>query len=318
MKKVLITGASGFTGGYLCEHFLLQEKYEISGTYHREESLEHSPIKDKINVKNIDLLNGERVLNLIEEIKPDYVVHLAAASSPQQSFKDPIDTFTTNVSAEINLLEAIRKANLVKTRILITSSCEVYGYVKTEDLPVSESTSLRPATPYAVSKLTQDYLALQYYIAYNLQCIRVRPFNHIGPRQSSRFVVSDFSKQIAEIEKGKREPVVHAGNLDAKRDFTDVRDIVKAYELLLQKGAAGEVYNIGSGVSYSARDILNILLELTTSNITLKIDSKKMRPGDMPDIVCSNKKLMKLTGWKPEIPLKQTLRDTLDYWRGIV
>lgn len=318
MKKVLITGASGFVGGYLCEYFLAQEKYEIFGSYNREESLEHSPIRGKINFKKIDLSDNDGVLNLFDKIKPEYVIHLAAASSPQQSFKDPIYTFSTNVNAQINLLEAIRKTNLAKTKILIISSCEVYGYVKKEDLPVGESTPLRPATPYAVSKLTQDYLALQYYIAYSLQCIRVRPFNHIGPRQSTRFVVSDFSKQIAEIEKGKREPILNVGNLEAKRDFTDVRDIVKAYYLLLQKGESGDVYNVGSGISYSAKDILDILMKLTTSKIAIKVDQQKMRPGDMPDIVCDNKKLVDLTGWKPEISLKQTLQDTLDYWRGIV
>lgn len=318
MKKILITGASGFTGGYLSEYLSGQNKFEIFGTYHSEKSFLNSPVKEKIKFKKIDLIDPQSVFDLVQEIKPDYVYHLAAASSPSESFKDPLKTFQTNVVAEINILEAMRKNNLLKSRILITSSCEVYGFVKPEDLPVNEMTQLRPASPYAVSKVTQDYLGLQYYLTYQLQCIRARPFNHIGPRQEPKFVVADFSRQIAEIEKGKKEPIMYVGNLEAKRDFTDVRDIVKAYCLLIEKGIPGEAYNIGSGISYSAKEILDILLELSLSKITIKTDPEKMRPSDMPDIICDNKKLTNLTGWEPEIPLEQTLADTLDYWRNIV
>ncbi len=318
MKKILITGASGFTGGYLSEYLHSQNKFEIIGTYRSERSLLNSPVKEKIQFKKIDLIDPQSVFNLMREIKPDYIFHLAAASSPSESFKDPLKTFQTNVNAEINILQAMQKNNLLRSKILIISSCEVYGYVKPDDLPVNEMTQLRPSTPYAVSKVTQDYLGLQYYLAYKLQCIRARPFNHIGPRQSSRFVVADFSRQIAQIEKGKKEPVIHVGNLEAKRDFTDVRDIVKAYLLLIENGIPGEVYNIGSGISHSAKEILDILLERSSCKITIKINPDKMRPSDMPDIICDNKKLIDLTGWKPEIPLKQTLADTLDYWRNII
>lgn len=318
MKKILITGASGFTGGYLCEYLFSKNKFEIFGTYHSERSFQRSPVKKKIKFKKIDLTNTKKVSALIQEIKPEHIFHLAAASSPSESFKDPINTFNTNVIAEINILEAVRRNNLPQSKILITSSCEVYGYVKQKDLPVNEATKLRPATPYAVSKVTQDYLGLQYYLAYKLHCIRIRPFNHIGPRQDIKFVVADFSRQIAEIEKGKKEPVIYVGNLEAKRDFTDVRDIVKAHSLLIEKGSPGEVYNIGSGKSYSIKEILNILLKYASCKISVQTDPKKMRPSDTPDIVCDNKKLTGLTGWKPEIPLTQTLRDTLDYWRNIV
>lgn len=318
MKKILITGASGFTGGYLSEYLNEQNKFEIFGTYHSEINFFNSPVKEKIQFKKINLMDSQSVFDLVREIKPDYIFHLAAASSPSESFKDPLKTFHTNVTAEINILQAMQRNNLLGSRILIISSCEVYGYVKSKDLPVNEKTELRPSTPYAVSKVTQDYLGLQYYLAYKLQCVRARPFNHIGPRQSSKFVVADFSKQIAEIEKGKKEPVIHVGNLEAKRDFTDVRDIVKAYLLLIGKGVSGEVYNIGSGISYSAKEILDALLERASCKITIKIDPDKMRPSDMPDIVCDNTKLINLTGWKPEITLKRTLSDTLDYWRNIV
>ncbi len=318
MKKILITGASGFTGGYLSEHLLSQNKFEIFGTYHSEESFLNSPVKEKIQFKKINLTDPQSVFDLVSDLKPDYVFHLAAASAPSESFKDPLKTFNTNVAGEINILEALQKNNLLRSKILIISSCEVYGYVRPDDLPVNETTELRPASPYAVSKVTQDYLGLQYYLAYKLQCIRARPFNHIGPRQSAKFVVSDFSRQIAQIEKGEKEPVMYVGNLEAKRDFTDVRDMVKAYAILIEKGIPGEVYNIGSGISYSAKDILDILLERSRCKISVKIDPTKMRPSDMPDIICDNKKFTKLTGWKPEIPLRQTLSDTLDYWRNIV
>lgn len=318
MKKILITGASGFAGGYLSEYLYSQNKFEIFGTYHSKESFLNSPVKEKIHFQKIDLINSENVLNIIGKIKPDYIFHLAAASAPSESFKDPVKTFQNNVIGQINILEAMKKNNLLKSKILITSSCEVYGYVGPEDLPVDEMTQLRPATPYAVSKVTQDYLALQYFLSYKLQCIRVRPFNHTGPRQEAKFVASDFSKQIAEIEKKKKEPVIHVGNLEAKRDFTDVRDIVKAYSQLLEKGVPGEVYNVGSGKSYSAKEILDILLRNTKCKISIKTDPQKIRPADSPDIVCDNQKLVDLTGWKAEIPLTKTLQDILDYWRNII
>jgi GDP-4-dehydro-6-deoxy-D-mannose reductase len=318
MKSIFITGASGFVGGHLSEHLLAEHNYQITGTYLTEESRKLSPVKDKIKFIKLNLLDSESANEVIYKSQPDYIIHLAGASSPRESFKNPVLTFTTNVTAQINLFEAVRAAKLFNSRILIISSCEIYGYVKPEELPVDENTPLRPSTPYAVSKMTQDYLALQYFLSYQMDCVRVRPFNHIGPRQSIRFVVSDFSKQIAEIEKGLRKPVIYVGNLESKRDFTDVRDIVKAYSLLLDKGISGESYNVGSGQSYSAKDILDILLQNTTFKVGIEVDPAKKRPGDMPDIICDNKKLFKTTQWKPNIPFQQTIRDTLDYWRSIV
>ncbi len=318
MKKILITGASGFAGGYLSEYLNAQNKFDIYGTYHQEKSLDQSPVKEKIQFKKIDLLDFPSVLNLINEIKPDLLFHLAGAASPAKSFTDPTGTFAANVNSQINILEAVTKNKLLKSRILIISSAEVYGQVSPTELPIDEDTPLRPSSPYAVSKLAQDFLGLQYHLSYKLQCIRVRPFNHIGPRQSTKFVVADFSKQIAEIEKGVKEPIIFVGNLEAKRDFTDVRDMVKAYCMVQELGTPGEVYNIGSGISHSANEILNILLRLTKSKISIKVDPQKLRPSDTPDIKCNNKKLTNLTGWQPIIPLEQTLQDTLDYWRNIV
>ncbi len=318
MKKILITGASGFTGSYLCEHLCSQNKFEIFGTYHREENYLSSPVKEKIKFIKIDLTDYQSVFNLISKIKPNLFFHLAGATSPAKSFNDPIRTFTDDVNSQINLLEAIRKNNLINSKILIVSSAEIYGRVNTSQLPINENTPLSPASPYAVSKIAQDYLGLQYFLSYKLHCVRVRPFNHIGPRQKPIFVASDFAKQIALIEKGKNKPVISVGNLSAKRDFTDVRDIVKAYQLALEKGLSSESYNIGSGISHSAKEILDILLSLSSSKITIKIDPQKMRPSDIANIICDCKKFTDLTGWQPKIPLKETLLNILDYWRGIV
>lgn len=316
-KRVLITGASGFAGGFLSEHLLSLKKYDIYGTYHNDESFIQSPVKKNINFRKVDLLQSQEVLQAVKSIKPDFIVHLAASTFPAGSFKKPLETFHTNVDAEIHLLESVRAENLTKTKILITASSEIYGYVKKEELPVDEETPLRPPSPYSVSKIAQDFLGFQYNLSYKLPIIRMRPFNHIGPRQNSRFIVSDFSKQIAEIEKGKKDPVMYVGNLEAKRDYTDVRDMVRAYTMLMEKGKDGEVYNIGSGSSHSAREVLDKLLSLSTKKISVTIDPAKMRPSDIPDIICDNRKIMKDTSWEPQIPFEQTLKDTLDYWRSL-
>jgi GDP-4-dehydro-6-deoxy-D-mannose reductase len=317
MKKILITGASGFVGGYLAEHLLSFPDCEIYGTYLTEESLEQSPFRDKIHFVKADLENKETVQSLLTTIKPDEIYHLAARANVGSSFQDPLGTFHANVDPEIYLFESLRQENLLHTRVLIISSGDVYGYVTPEDIPVDEKTPVKPANPYAISKLTQDFLAFQYSLSYQMPLIRVRPFNHIGPRQLQGFVVADFARQIVAIEKGKIEPVIKVGNLEAKRDFTDVRDMVKAYSLILEKGAPGEVYNIGSGVSHKIQEILDLLLSLSTIKIAVETDQTKLRPSDTPEIVCDNTKLKNITGWQPEISLQKTLKDILDYWRNI-
>ncbi len=318
-RKVLITGITGFAGSFLAEHLLAQKEYIISGTYLTSASLANVVhIKKDLNLVLINLLDKDKVLELVSKIKPDLRFHLAALSSPSDSFKSPAETITNNVAAQVNLLEAVRLKNLINSRILITSSADIYGVVSEKDLPIDESTPFMPANPYAVSKITQDFLALQYFISYKLNIIRVRPFNHIGPRQAPGFVVSDFAKRIAQIETVAEKPILHVGNLNAKRDFTDVRDMVDAYFLALEKGSVGSVYNIGSGKAYSIEEILNILLSMAKVKITVEVDSKLIRPSDTPKLICNNNKFMQTTGWKPTIPIEQTLKDTLDYWRNIV
>lgn len=319
MKKVLITGITGFVGQHLASHLIPQNNYEIVGTYRSDASLDSfGELKNHITFKKVDLGNAEAVAECILSEKPDAVIHLAAQASPAASFKTPIDTLTNNIASEYSVLEALKINNMRDTRVLIISTGEIYGLVTPTDIPVDENTPLRPASPYAVSKIAQDYLGLQYHLAYHLDIIRLRPFNHIGPGQKAGYVVADFAKQIAEIEKDVKEPILSVGNLNAKRDFTDVRDMVKAYGLVLEKGESGEVYNLGSGHSHKIADILEQLLALSEKEIEVKVDPERFRPVDVPEIVCNNRKFTSLTQWKPEIPFETTLKDILDYWRNIV
>jgi GDP-4-dehydro-6-deoxy-D-mannose reductase len=319
MKKVLITGITGFAGSYLAEYLLSTKEYEVSGTYLFEESLANiNSIRSKINPIKADLSEEKNVFDIIEKTSPSIVFHLAALTSPADSFKNPTQTLVNNISLEVNLFEAIRKYNLLDTKILITSSADIYGKVAKENLPINEQTPLLPTSPYSVSKIAQDFLGFTYFLNYQLKIIRVRPFNHIGPRQSPNFVVSSFAKQIAEIEKGKREPVLHVGNLESRRDFTDVKDMVRAYVLAIEKGEYGEAYNIGSGVSYKILDILSKLVSMSSAEIKIEKDETLLRPSDNPDLTCDTKKFTELTGWKPEISIDTTLKNTLDYWRNII
>lgn len=318
MKKILITGISGFAGSFLADLLVKEKSYEVFGTSLTDDCLNLVASKENVHLRKINLLHRDDVAELIADIRPDQIFHLAALTAPSLSFKNPAETITNNVAAEIALLEAVRKQYLINTKILIVSSADVYGRVAQSDLPTDEITEFQPTNPYAVSKIAQDYLGLQYYNSYNLHIIRVRPFNHIGPRQAANFVVPDFAKQIAEVEAGKREPRLRVGNLSTKRDFTDVRDMVRAYVAILDKGTSGDVYNIGSGVSHTIQEILDILLSISTKQITVEKDPSLMRPSDNPEMLCDATKMKKITGWNAEIPLRQTLKDTLDYWRTIV
>ncbi len=319
-RKILITGSTGFVGYHLIEYLLSKKKdCEIYGTYLDESSLNSFiGYKDKVNFLKGDLTDNNIVKDIVSRIKPDTVYHLAAFAATSKSFNLPIEVIMNNVSVQVSLLEAVRKSKLFDTKILVVSSGDIYGKVLEKDLPVNEDTKLNPANPYSVSKITQDYLGLQYFITYGLKIIRARPFNHIGPGQSPNFVVSAFSKKIAEIEKGKRDPVLPVGNLNSRRDFTNVKDIVRAYDLLIDKGQEGEVYNIGSGKSYKIGDILDMLLSFSKEKIKVEIDEKLLRPVDEHNLYCDYSKLNKLTGWEPTISIEDTLRQTLDYWRNII
>lgn len=319
MNTVLITGVSGFAGSFLTSYLLSHTDHKIVGTYHSGKGLEQlgdmSP--ERVELVQIDLNNTEEVDRLIEKTNPDAIYHLAALASPSQSFKNPALTFSTNITGQINLLESVKEHGLHDTKILIVSSAEVYGIVKDSDLPIDELTPLNPTSPYAVSKIAQDFLGLQFFLSYKTPIFRVRPFNHIGPRQTDSYVVASFAKQIAQIEKGKKEPILKVGNLNARRDFTDVRDIVRAYHLVLEKGTVGDVYNIGSGVSHKISDILETLVSMADVSITIEVDQTLLKPVDIPDNRCDRSKLTRQTHWEPEISLETSLQNVLDYWRNI-
>lgn len=315
MKKALVTGITGFVGSHLAE-LLLSKNYTIYGMVRWRSNLENIiHIKNRLKLIEADLKDAHSLYKAINDIKPEEIYHLAAQSFVPTSWTAPADTMVTNAVGTINLFEAIRKCDS-DPLIQVAGSSEEYGLVKPEETPVKETNPLRPLSPYGVSKVTQDMLSYQYFKSYGLKTIVTRGFNHTGPRRGEVFVCSNFAKQIVEIEKGKKESVIKAGNLEAKRDFTDVRDMVKAYYLTLQKCVPGERYNVCSGKVYSVKEVLDMLLKLTKIKVKIEKDPTRMRPSDVPILLGDNSKFCKQTGWKPEIPFEQTLKDILDYWRN--
>ena len=312
-KRVLITGIAGFAGSHLAE-FLLSKKFEVFGFYlpgHSTANVDH--IKDKINLIPCDLVNKKDVDAKVIKINPDYVFHLAAFASPAESFKNPKTTLENNIFAELNLLAALVKIKS-QAKILVVGSADEYGNVDPKDLPIAEETSLAPPSPYAVSKVAQDLLGLQFFLHHNLNIVRVRPFNHIGPRQSPHFVVSAFASQIADLET-KGGGTIRVGNLETWREFTDVRDMARAYFLALEKAKVGGVYNVGTGKPIKIAQILKILLSLSYVKIKVVVDKKLYRPVDIVKIYCDSSKFRKETGWRPKINIEKTLSDTIDYER---
>ncbi|MFQ5859124.1 MAG: GDP-mannose 4,6-dehydratase, partial [Anaerolineae bacterium] len=314
--RALITGIAGFAGSHLAEYLLAGTDWEVWGTlHHNEYNVRH--LCDQLSLRRVDLREPEAVKDLLREVRPDRVYHLAGQSYVPASWDDPWRTFEINVRSQVNLLEAILAANLTP-RVLIVASNEEYGFITPDDLPIDEDTPLRPASPYAVSKVAQDMLGLQYHLNDHLFVVRVRPFNHIGLRQRPEFVAAAFARQLAEIEAGVRPPVVRVGNLETERDFTDVRDMVRAYFLALERGEAGEVYNIGAGEAHSIRQLLDILLDLSTAQVTVEQDPSRIRPSDVPVVVCDVTKFRMQTGWAPQIAFRESLHSVLNYWRRVV
>lgn len=313
--KVLITGITGFAGSHLADFLLERGDIKVYGTERwrsRTENIEH--IKDRITLMGCDIRDASSVKKLIEKIKPDRIFHLAAQSFVLSSWHAPQETLTTNIIGELNVFEAVRELG-INPLIQIAGSSEEYGLLKEDELPVKETNLLKPLSPYAVSKVAQDLLGYQYYKSYGLKIIRTRGFNHSGPRRGEVFVCSDFARQIARIERKQQKPIVYVGNLEAIRDFTDVRDMVRAYWLATEKGRPGEVYNICSGKGYRIREVLDILLSLSKEEIEVRQDPEKMRPSDIPVLIGDSTKFRGATGWKPEIPFEKTLEDLLNYWR---
>jgi GDP-4-dehydro-6-deoxy-D-mannose reductase len=319
--KYLITGANGFVASHLSEYLLAekQQDSEIWGTYRFRSSMENiEHIRSQLNLVECELTDFHSVYEMIDRIKPDRIYHLAAQSFVPKSWNSPVDTIMNNMMGQINIFEAVRKLTLESCRILVVGSSEEYGLALGDEVPIKETNQLRPLSPYGVSKVGQDMMGFQYNKSYNMKIVRTRAFNHEGPRRGEVFVTSNFAKQIAMIEAGLKEPVIYVGNLNAKRDFTDVRDIVRAYHDILEKGQFGEVYNICTGKQYSIREMLDILLSLSKVQIQVKTDPDRMRPSDVQNLLGDYTKIHEEIGWKPEIPFEQTLLDLLDYWRDKV
>lgn len=314
--RVLITGITGMAGSHLADYLLEVGGIEVHGTKRwrsRTENIEH--IIDKIILHECELKDFSSVQSVMGKVIPERIYHLAAQSFVLTSWSSPADTLMNNILGELNILEAVRSLQLKDVRILIAGSSEEYGLAYEEEIPIKETNPLRPLSPYAVSKIAQDYLAYQYWKSYGIFTVRTRAFNHTGPRRGEVFVTSNFAKQIALIEKGKQEPIIYVGNLEAKRDFSDIRDIVKAYYLALEKGERGEVYNLGNDRAYSIHDILDILLSYAKIKVSIKEDPERMRPSDVPLLVCDSRRFREKTGWRPNIPFEKTLEDLLNYWR---
>ncbi|MEW6545534.1 MAG: GDP-mannose 4,6-dehydratase [Bacillota bacterium] len=313
--RVLITGITGFAGSHLAEYALSQPGVEVYGTVRIRSRLDNIVhLTGKVRLVECDLRDPFAVRSMIAEVRPNRVFHLAAQSFVPASWAAPEETFTTNVLSQINLLEATRQ-ECPGARIQVAGSSEEYGLVYPEETPIREENPLRPLSPYGVSKVAQDLLGWQYHASYGLHIIRTRAFNHTGPRRGEAFATSSFCRQVAEIECGLAPPVLRCGNLEARRDLTDVRDTVRAYWLALEMGEPGQVYNIASGRCVSMREVLDLVLARARCRIKVEVDPARLRPSDVPLLLGDASRLRECTGWVPAIPLEQTLADLLDYWR---
>ena len=311
--RALITGISGFVGSHLAEYLLEHTDWQVIGTvYGPEDNIAH--FRDRLELYPAELSELETVISIIERAKPDYIFHLAAQPLVSLSHLDPWETLANNIRLQLNVLEAMVRLGST-ARVLVVGSSEEYGLVYPDELPVRETNPLRPTSPYAVSKVAQDMLGLQYHLSHHLYTVRVRPFNHIGPRQRLGFVAPDFAKQIAEAEAGLQEPVIKVGNLEPRRDFSDVRDVVRGYHAALTKGEPGEVYNLGSEQAHSIGELLDILLSMASVPLQVTQDPACLRPAEVPVMVSDCSRLRARTGWRTTIPFEKSLQDVLDYWR---
>jgi len=340
--RVLITGITGFAGSHLAEHILAEHPdAAVYGTYRwrsRMDSLEDlarrkvldvvegrystgPEIRDtdarrgRVLLLHCELTDAGAVEKLIAAVQPQRIFHLAAQSFVQSSFDEPASTIDINVRSQVNLLEAVRRHDADQTRIQIAGSSEEYGLVMPDEVPMKETNPLRPLSPYAVSKVAQDKLAWQYFKSYGMHLVVTRGFNHTGPRHGTVLAPSSFSRQLAEIEAGLREPVIHVGDLTTKRDWTDVRDTVRAYWAALERGEPGEAYNVGSGRTWTIRETLDMILAHSRVKVRVQEDPARLRPSDVPILWADVSKFRRATGWEPRIPLEKTLGDLLDDWR---
>ncbi|HLZ24984.1 MAG TPA: GDP-mannose 4,6-dehydratase [Ktedonobacterales bacterium] len=318
--RILITGFSGFVGGYLVA--LCQNRYPDAQLFGLTQRLDAPSIEAAATARTIvplvaDMVQVRQVREAIAQSRPDLVFHLAAQASVAASWGDPLETLAINAGGAVHLFEALRAEHLVP-RIVLVGSGEQYGLIRPDENPIREECLPRPASPYAVSKVTQDLYGYQYFVAYGLPILRVRPFNHFGPYQSEAFVVASFARQIARIEAGLAEPVLLVGNLEARRDFLPVEDVVRAYIAIADSGHPGAAYNVGSGQARSIQQMLDALLAHAHVPIEIRTDPARLRPTDVPLLVADTSRLREHTGWKPSDDADAALLRTLDYWRQTV
>ena len=312
--RVLITGVTGFAGSHLADTCLARGA-EVWGLAHAPGPHPHlAHLGERVRLYKADITAEASVRATLAAIAPDWIFHLAAQAHVPAAWQNPAATLSTNILGQLHVIQAMRE-HAPAARLLTVSSSSVYGLVAEEAQPVDEETPLRPADPYAVSKVSQEMLAVQFGQSHGLDSVRVRPFNHIGPRQAPEFVIARFARELARMEAGLLPPVLRVGNMSAKRDFSDVRDVANAYWLALEKGTPGAVYTLGSGVARSIDEMLRLMLGLTQVDVQVETDPALLRPADAPVLQADPRAFQRQTGWRAKIPLEQTLRDTLDYWR---
>ena len=318
--RILITGIAGFVGKHLTRYLLEDGNHEILGADLKLANFSIDKFgadeaQNKIKVLEVDIKDKKSVENIIVKFKPQQIYHLAAQSSVNWSWENPVETFKSNVFGGINILESL-KNYCPECRILVVCTAEEYSKANDKKKAIDEDFKIYPSNPYAISKAALDFFSITYHRAYGIPVLVSRSFNHIGPGQSERFVCSDFAKQIAEIENGIREPVVKVGNIEAYRDFLDVRDVVKAYSYIINRGKIGQAYNVCSGKKYKISYLLDVLMSTSRrKDITIKVDKDKFRPVDTDIVYGDNSKLRSHTGWKPEYSITDSLRSVLEYWR---
>ena len=313
-QKALITGINGFVGSHLAD-LLVAEGYQVSGITFNRDLSNLAQVESQLSLYYEDICDAQAIEKVLSDVKPDYLYHLAGMAFVPDANANPKRVFEVNVLGTLNVLEGIRSLGL-NTRALVVGSAEVYGKVPKEHLPIRENYPLTPASIYGMTKASSDMIAEQYATTFQMDIIRVRPFTHIGPRQSDQFVCSSFAKQIVEIEKGMRKPVLHVGNLETYRDFTDVRDVVRSYQMILEGAKSGAVYNVGSSKAWKIEDLVKKLISQSKAKtIELKQDPARMRANDISVMLGEALKLTNDLNWKPVISIEQTLHDLLDYWR---
>ena len=313
--KALITGIAGFAGSHLADN-LLSNGYRVVGTCLRGESrrnIEH--IKKRIVLEVAELSEGERIQKIIGRHKPQVVFHLAAMASVGQSFAMPTHTMEVNLLGTMQLYECLRGVKCIE-RVVFVSSADIFGPLPPGKMPIKPDYPLQPISPYGASKAAADIVSYQYFRAYGLPIVRVRAFNHTGPRQGRGYVIPDFCSQISSIEKSNRKGVIRVGDLSARRDISDVRDIVNGYRLAAECGKIGEAYILASGKANSIESYLQMLIKHSTADISIKVEKKLLRPVEVPLLVGSITKAKQELGYRPTFKLEQTLIDTLEYWRS--